>query len=1231
MARRYADMERTEESDSSSDEENDLRQQRRTYILFMLSLVGICSLSAFVVCLVGFSTTFGKRLKPSEFVELDQPDVGVPIGAPKCNNENDNYFYFSDLGSDVPSARSALRHLILQTRERMLRCQPPQSSDIMPESDQSVRMAWKYARDCQSVTYRATVVVKSPDTTGTQSANSDTGDRNNGYSWQGQINYVPASQRWMLLEETLRPAPCSIAGSDEANVLPISDPTKDDHVMAAANFMVNQMNFLRRQRQCDSGGQLTLNTIQQARSQVASEIIYDLELKLNVPDASGATQQVTAFGTVSDYVLESPSPMIFAPGVRGQNIYDVCSDPNTWGAFRRLGAASAVEDGWAPQRFTFGAVEGQASDPTQRLTRFNQYFFGHERTGRQLSSDVLPPIMLRHITRGNVPTEYDPRNDQIVRGCFDLYPILDQGSCGCCYSTAMAVMFGLRKCILEHRKQIAATVPARRLIEVGNGDTAISGCTDVATWSNHDGRSCAWYAEDPARCVLNPDVGQLSYCQVTCHSCPNMVVAEAQDPSMINYMYSSQDIATCSCSDVNFDDMNVESNCYEQSGCQGGSMWGVWDDWMRLTSRKLRRRDCMPLSIKCLESAGVTNPLISSDSCLAFAGFDTWDQPCECIDGAKKPASVPQCQRQEDSCTTLDKPLMIYKLASSTDGGLSLAQTVRNMQRHIFEQGPIYVAFDVTREFENFFMSSGRGSNGDVFADASGTVLGGHAVVIIGWGQTTAEQPMGVGSGQTFWWMRNSWGNTWALNGHGKIIAYRNLMKIEDRMAAAMMDEYADFTGPTCTGKRTYQRLKSYNNGVLCYLELELDIMCSEEATLKVIWGSRKIEGDMKASDYDDVYETPLFRCKRGVTCKISGFDLLYAGFGLERKALQVNIWAFDSSGNQNSVRHTLESFPVQGATSVGGQRACGVPEAACTAGCRTPAWDMPPAAPNDTSAPPLPSSQARVDEGTDAPPAMPSGFCFPPSSNVRVASGDDMPASLLRPGIELLAPGGVSSTYLQDFHEGVAGRHDVMTKYLQIDHSLQRPGQPLLISSNHLLRLVGNAGKRAPWRFVPAAELRVGDEVLALDADGSEKASAVLGISEVVRAGFVAPLASSGQLWVEGVLVSSYALLTEGQLRLWRHGPVGLREGTQEICHTLAAPLRGLAALRPLMAALTAASGPVSWALRWMLGGSGGGEAVGKESQLADVADAATASFLAGYLELISGTFDGIGHLLSV
>merc|ERR1711971_1178945 len=240
-----------------------------------------------------------------------------------------------------------------------------------------------------------------------------------------------------------------------------------------------------------------------------------------------------------------------------------------------------------------------------------------------------------------------------------------------------------------------------------------------------------------------------------------------------------------------------------------------------------------------------------------------------------------------------------------------------------------------------------------------------------------------------------------------------------------------------------------------------------------------------------------------GVQCQISGFDLLYAGYGLQDADLYFKIVAWDDHQNIYSQHQTVKIQAVPGITKVGGQQGCGSPTITCKSGCTLPVYPLPaahvapaPAPPwqgtdNGVTLPPnqvaqisgskgwfdlpsipWPDAATRSGNGTGIPTEWTS-WCFPPGALVRLATGEETPASSLRPGDELRGAGHTSTQFLQDFHEFDVGRATRQTTYLKIEHAHQRVGHPLLISANHLVN-------RAGVGFVPAAELRVGHDLLA-------------------------------------------------------------------------------------------------------------------------------------------------------
>jgi len=79
-------------------------------------------------------------------------------------------------------------------------------------------------------------------------------------------------------------------------------------------------------------------------------------------------------------------------------------------------------------------------------------------------------------------------------------------------------------------------------------------------------------------------------------------------------------------------------------------------------------------------------------------------------------------------------------------------RTPTDIQTAILEGGPIETAFTVYQDFMSY--------TGGVYVHTTGSVLGGHAVKIVGWGNE---------SGTNYWIVANSWGTGWGENGYFRI------------------------------------------------------------------------------------------------------------------------------------------------------------------------------------------------------------------------------------------------------------------------------------------------------------------------------------------------------------------------------------------------------------------------------------------------------------------------------
>jgi len=106
------------------------------------------------------------------------------------------------------------------------------------------------------------------------------------------------------------------------------------------------------------------------------------------------------------------------------------------------------------------------------------------------------------------------------------------------------------------------------------------------------------------------------------------------------------------------------------------------------------------------------------------------------------------CEKSCQSSYT-DKSYDEDKTKGSDAFGLN---SVSEMQQAIMSTGPLAVSFTVYSDFPTY--KSG------VYKHTSGSMLGGHAVLMVGWG---------VEDGQDYWIIKNSWNEQWGDGGFFKI------------------------------------------------------------------------------------------------------------------------------------------------------------------------------------------------------------------------------------------------------------------------------------------------------------------------------------------------------------------------------------------------------------------------------------------------------------------------------
>jgi cathepsin B len=131
---------------------------------------------------------------------------------------------------------------------------------------------------------------------------------------------------------------------------------------------------------------------------------------------------------------------------------------------------------------------------------------------------------------------------------------------------------------------------------------------------------------------------------------------------------------------------------------------------------------------------------ITSDSCMPYTSGsgDSGSCPTQCADG-----------------TTIK-----YYKASSYKQVIG----VTNIQNELLN-GPLQVAFSVYQDFMSY--KSG------IYHHVSGSLLGGHAVELIGWGTE---------NGVDYWTIKNSWANTWGEQGFFRIVRGKDECGIESNV-----------------------------------------------------------------------------------------------------------------------------------------------------------------------------------------------------------------------------------------------------------------------------------------------------------------------------------------------------------------------------------------------------------------------------------------------------------------
>lgn len=783
----------------------------------------------------------------SEGVSLEsggRSDSGVPM----CGAEG-SFDWQVLSAADVISMDAISKGLSLLEAERAgcaggkLPAFPFEASDFEHGMNHShfVHVQHKFASTCKGQTFKLHYFLGGGD-----------------YRFGVEVHHSLAAKTWQILRS--RPPACDIEEGIPAG--PEILPPSGKLAQRSGHFVLSELAYRMETQKCLGRQEgLKLSSVKQIKTSIDASLLTEMILEVEhvFPDGKSDEKVVQAsILQVCDVVRGTCLDELVLP----KDIGSVCdmlqkpSDLPVRRLYARIGKLGHVE----PDSTELMVARSGQSSP------------------RQLKSQQpRSAIMLRHIkSDAAIPEEWHPKDE-----CAHL-PILDQGMCGSCYAHAFAAMIGERKCRLDRK--------SRRL--------SSESCKDSSNWTDYRSWGCEAYAKHDPGCKSLPDYGQKTHCKKSCDTCPSMERFERDENQWVDaefeYLPSVAELAPCS-----------ESHDGEMSGCSGGNVATIWNYWLRhKPSLKLWRMGakCKPYIFKCWESkGGVVNPM-NMGHCGWYDDYQLFQRPCSCIPHSKRPTEM-RCQdSQPPSKCAAATPFAVFSIMNKADG-LSTADTVKNMQRHIMEHGPIYASFATTSAFMDWDWDekpvyTGGGSN-----------VGGHAIVLTGWGTEPRQKA-------DFWRFKNSWGPEYADRGYGKFQRGVNLDQIEEReMAAAMPDEnFADFSAPECN---LHQWSTAYwkAGDQLTQYKIYYHVKCNKDAKVNV-FASHRIQ---KRSDiYKGVTgNEETVDAKSNVMAKVP-FDLVHGKFGLEAGDQWIKIRATDDAGNKHDNTHFVSIPTVPGVQSYG-------------------------------------------------------------------------------------------------------------------------------------------------------------------------------------------------------------------------------------------------------------------------------------------------------------------------
>jgi len=146
------------------------------------------------------------------------------------------------------------------------------------------------------------------------------------------------------------------------------------------------------------------------------------------------------------------------------------------------------------------------------------------------------------------------------------------------------------------------------------------------------------------------------------------------------------------------------------------------------------------------------------------------------------------CNKNDKKCIALDAKLRMKSGTGYSSGSGDQHGGDIQIRREIWRWGPVATGMKVYPDFYTF------DAKNDIYDwDGRGPQVGGHAIVLLGWGEER---------GKKYWIVRNSWGPDWGDGGYFKMARGTNLCEIESNVLC-MIPDYFYPTGFSLGDKRS--------------------------------------------------------------------------------------------------------------------------------------------------------------------------------------------------------------------------------------------------------------------------------------------------------------------------------------------------------------------------------------------------------------------------------------------